>query len=365
MSPCEKYVLTYSPQADVAFTVWNFQMVEIIRELPIADEETIDTYKWSFDGTFLAKKFKTELKKEGSDEVKVKDGITVFELPSMQILQNKDGQKKSITIAGIKDWAWAPARNALIYSCFFNQDDEEEDDYGEEVKKEAPKTPVMDPRVGFMNIPSRQIIGFKDFKSKSLKFVIHPTLNYVAIQNNYEKKGRDLHSVELFDLTSGDAVPHQQIHMNREILQFFDVFWEPNGRMLAVLTLSKKESTNGINMDAKRQGVDIFQVEHDKLKGFVIKDIGAHQADKVVDFCWSPAGEIFCTLEKDGAFVSAKSIWNWYLIEEQAAVLASEGPKQIIGKNTTKNLEAKKTNKMAAEEISFDFKKTARHEATD
>lgn len=67
----------------------------------------------------------------------------------------------------------------------------------------------MDPRVGFMNIPSRQIIGFKDFKSKSLKFVVHPNLNYVAIQNNYEKKGKNLHSVELFDLTSGDSVPHQ------------------------------------------------------------------------------------------------------------------------------------------------------------
>ena len=211
MSPCEKYVLTFSPFADVAFTVWNFHMVEIIRELPIADDENIDTYKWSHDGSFLAKKFKTEIRKEGSDEVKVKDGITVFELPSMQILQNRDGQKKSITIAGIKDWEWSPARNTLIYSCFFNQDEEDEDDYGdEEIKKSAAANtkPVMDPRVGFMNIPSRQIIGFKDFKSKSLRFVVHPTLDYVAIHNAYEKKGKALNSVELFDLTSGDNVPH-------------------------------------------------------------------------------------------------------------------------------------------------------------
>lgn len=86
MSPCEKYVLTFSPLADVAFTVWNFQMVEIIRELPIADGENIETYKWSPDGVYLAKKFKTELKKEGTDEVKVKEGISVYELPSMQIL---------------------------------------------------------------------------------------------------------------------------------------------------------------------------------------------------------------------------------------------------------------------------------------
>ena len=86
--------------------------------------------------------------------------------------------------------------------------------------------------------------------------------------------------------------------------------------MLAVLTLSKKESQSGINMDAKRQGADIYKLEHDKLKGFVVKELGEHQSDRVTDFCWSPAGEIFVTLEKDGAFVSAKSVWNWYIIEE-------------------------------------------------
>ena len=57
-------------------------------------------------------------------------------------------------------------------------------------------------------------------------------------------------------------------------------------------------------------------MQHDKLKGFVVKDMGEHQAERVVDFSWSPAGEIFCCLEKDGPFASAKSVWNWYLIEE-------------------------------------------------
>ena len=65
MSPCEQYVLTFSPMANVAFTVWNFKMVEVLRELPISDGENIDTYKWSHDGQYLAKKFRTELRKEG------------------------------------------------------------------------------------------------------------------------------------------------------------------------------------------------------------------------------------------------------------------------------------------------------------
>ena len=32
MSPCERYVLTNSAKGDFAFTVWNFQLVELIRE---------------------------------------------------------------------------------------------------------------------------------------------------------------------------------------------------------------------------------------------------------------------------------------------------------------------------------------------
>ena len=183
-----------------------------------------------------------------------------------------------------------------------------------------------------MNIPSRQIAGQQDFRSKSLKFVIHPKQNYVAIMNEYEKKGRKQYAVELFDLTTDISVPHQQIHLRRDIINFMNLFWEPNGRMIAVLTLSKKESTSGINMDAKRQGVDIFQVEHDKLKGFICNEIGAHPSERVTDFSWSPAGDIFCTCEKDGAYVTAKSVWNWYFIEKQDAVLAAEGPKPTLGK---------------------------------
>lgn len=44
MSPCERYVLTYSPMTDVAFTVWNFQMVEVIREFDMERDEDGDSY---------------------------------------------------------------------------------------------------------------------------------------------------------------------------------------------------------------------------------------------------------------------------------------------------------------------------------
>ena len=45
--------------------------------------------------------------------------------------------------------------------------------------------------------------------------------------------------------------------------------------------------------------------------------------------------------------------------------MAAEDPKPILGKHTGKQLELKKTNKMAAEVVSFEFKKLSRHEALD
>jgi translation initiation factor 3 subunit B len=118
MSPCERYVLTYSPKGDAAFSIWNFQLVELIRDFQAEAGEDKDTYKWSFDGNYLAKRMIAETTKDGG-ESKVKEGISVYELPSMQLLANEEGRKKSITIEGISKWMWAPHRNLLVYTCVY------------------------------------------------------------------------------------------------------------------------------------------------------------------------------------------------------------------------------------------------------
>lgn len=89
MSPCESYVMTYSPESESAYTVWNFQLVEIIREFEAAYDEDQDSYQWNFDGSYIAKKFVTEIEKDG--ETKTKTGVSVYELPSMQLLETSDG----------------------------------------------------------------------------------------------------------------------------------------------------------------------------------------------------------------------------------------------------------------------------------
>ena len=325
MSPCENYVLTYSEQGENTFTVWNFKMQEIIRQMARAGDEDMDTYQWSHDGKYIAKKFRTELKKEGTDEVKIKEGISVYSLPTMEMISNREGQKKSITVNGIKDWMWVPGKNMLVYSCFFGTEKFLDQ---EEVKTEGQ---FMDPRIGFMTVPDRaqiQTINLTD--SMSVKFKMNPNGKYLAAINYFRgKKGVKSYSVELFDLTK-DQVPHQKIIINKkQLLDFTDLYWDTRNDMLALHMLEKKDG-GMYNIDAKRHGVDIYQMTQDKLKGFQVLDIGVHPSDKVSNLSWSPAGDIFAIEEKDTGF-SARSSWSFYLVVKgQAEKPKEEAIKPII-----------------------------------
>jgi uncharacterized protein with WD repeat len=83
--------------------------------------------------------------------------VSVYELPSMQLLATDDGVKKSITINGLRDWSWCPTRNVLVYNAFFGEEDN------------------MEPHIGFMKIPSRQTINTAVCKgAEELKMYFHP-----------------------------------------------------------------------------------------------------------------------------------------------------------------------------------------------
>lgn len=194
MSPCERYVLTYSPGADVCFTVWNFQMAEIIREFDYFQGETENTYKWSFDGEYLAKQFKNEKEKEDGT-VKVKTGISVYKLPIMTLLEDSDGVKKSITVDNIHQWEWVNTRNLLVY---ISKPEEEQEN--------------VDPMIGFITIPTRKTIGVVPLRGATeLKMFQHPQGKYMAVQNMYLKQKFPKCAVEVFNLQDALNVPHVPI----------------------------------------------------------------------------------------------------------------------------------------------------------
>lgn len=102
-------------------------MATKIREFDYADGESEHTYKWSYDGNYLAKQFKTE--KEAPDGTKkIKEGIQCLEVTAESCtLLKKDGEGKSITAPDIVDWTWAPARNLLIFTTKPNSEDATKD----------------------------------------------------------------------------------------------------------------------------------------------------------------------------------------------------------------------------------------------
>ena len=93
---------------------------------------------WSHDGNYLAKKFRQEKPATdgNTEDIKVKTGISVYTLPTMELIATADGIKKSITVDGIEDVMWSPSRNFLVYTAFPGEN--------------------QHPRVGFIEIPSRQ-----------------------------------------------------------------------------------------------------------------------------------------------------------------------------------------------------------------
>jgi translation initiation factor 3 subunit B len=140
MSPCEKYVLTFAPLSDVGFTIWDFQMVQVLREFECEREldEDHTSWKWSHDGKYIAKRFRSETEKDG--KTKVKEGVSIYELPTMELLKTVDGVKKSLSIEAMAEWMWVPGKDMIAYTAHM----------------EEPATSNIMPQVAFISLPSRR-----------------------------------------------------------------------------------------------------------------------------------------------------------------------------------------------------------------
>lgn len=106
----------------------------------------------------------------------------------MELIQTSDGVKKSITVDGIEDIMWAPNRNFLVYTAFPGDN--------------------QHPRVGFIEVPSRQTTVRTFNNALSFNLYFHPQGDYLALMNEYKEKKTTKYSIELFD-TKKQSFPHQ------------------------------------------------------------------------------------------------------------------------------------------------------------
>lgn len=127
---------------------------------------------------------------------------------------------------------------------------------------------------------------------------------------------------------------------------------------MAVHTLAKRIVEAGkkdYTLDAQRNGIDIYEMIEDPIKGFVTKTIGFMPSEKITGFRWSGAGNIFNVFESEGA----KSSIQFYMISvEETQALVHE--KAVVQKvKGSVSLVQKKTNKLGSSEEKYEFKKTA------
>lgn len=101
-SPCEKYLVTYSPQADPQnpdqkrIIIWDIRTGQEKRSFGHEGPSAWPIFRWSHDDKYFGR--------IGNDM------LSIFETPSFGLLD-----KKSIKINGIRDFNWSPTDNVVAY----------------------------------------------------------------------------------------------------------------------------------------------------------------------------------------------------------------------------------------------------------
>lgn len=187
-SPCEKYLLVYQPKSDLPYSIWNFMANEKIREFEQYSGENAHTFKWSFDGKFIAKMSVKTLKAAEGEEAPEEEEepqnnqISVYEMPGGKLCQDLDGNRTSIQADGITEFLWFPNKNWLCFVSF-------------------PSNTNVHPRVTFLEFPTRRMMHTHTIKdSTEMKLYLHPQGSYLGVMNSYLYRKTQKYSVELFDL---------------------------------------------------------------------------------------------------------------------------------------------------------------------
>ena len=145
-------------------------------------------------------------------------------------------------------------------------------------------------------------------------------------------------------------IPHQQITLNRDIIDFYGVIFEPNQAKFGIHTNSKRILDAGqanYSNETSKALVDIFQIKSDSINGFHLKYVGTLVSEKVLEFYFSGAGNVLCTIDQDAP---TKTSISFFMIQKNQ----NEGQAQ----------DAKNT-KLTEVEDTYEFRKLARHEVKD
>lgn len=260
-SPCERYLVTFSPLPDnpedpQAIIVWDIRTGLKKRGFICGDQSQWPVFKWCHDGKYFARIGE--------------DSISVYETPSFGLLD-----KKSIKIEGVREFAWSPGANMLSFWVPENKD-----------------TPA---RVTIMEIPSRKEVRVKNlFNVSECKMYWQNKGDYLAVKvDRYTKSKKGLYyNFELFRIRE-KQIPVDNLEMKEPITAFA---WEPNGHKFAL-----------IHGESPRISASFYEMEKEKQgKCILLKTLEKRQANSIF---WSPNGQ-FCILAGLRSMTGVLEFWD-------------------------------------------------------
>jgi len=208
-SPCEKYLVTFSPKDTnvsddpTAIIVWDCRTGAKKRAFNSENPPVWPVFKWSIDDRFFAR-----MTQDGA--------LSIYETPSFGLLD-----KKSIKVEGLKGFSWSPKDNIIAYWV-----------------AEAKDVPA---RVVLLEIPSRKELRVKNlFNVADCKMHWQKSGDYLCVKvDRYRKmlENKDVkyagmyHNFEIFHMNE-KQIPVDTVKIEETVHAFS---WEPVGSKFAVI----------------------------------------------------------------------------------------------------------------------------------
>ena len=208
-SPCEKYIVTFSPKSSnatedpTAIIVWDCRTGAKKRAFHSETPIVWPVFQWSHDDKFFAR-----MNQDGV--------LSVYETPGFGLLD-----KKSIKIEGLKGFSWSPKDNIIGYFV-----------------GEAKDVPA---RVVLLEIPSRKELRVKNlFNVADCKMHWQKSGDYLCVKVDRYKKlleNKDIkyagmyHNFEIFHMNE-KQIPVDTVKIEETVHAFS---WEPVGSKFGVI----------------------------------------------------------------------------------------------------------------------------------
>jgi translation initiation factor 3 subunit B len=312
ISPCEKYLITFSNDANAKegnYIFWRIDTGELLRAFPFDDYtpkfSPSDVFKFSYDGKFCAKL--------------ITDHVAVYELPEMHLLEDKNIDKRvSINISHVKEFIWNPTKSMF---CYWYCDDSKD---------------LMPPKIGFVDIPSREVWNEKEINNgKSLKISWSEDGTKLIALCKLQRKKEFYNDVVIFDVTSR-LIPLEIIKVPTNIMA---VKWTSTTDRLALLANKEKKIKENWEEFSQTSSVTIYDIKQDKgiLKSVFV---GRSKESFANDVHWSENGNIFIacdTSHRNSAYQGKFFLYYVRTIIKREEVAATGKKKK--GKGDTKMVE--------------------------